>query len=507
MYAPSMHAERSVYRTSGRYVNHQAFAHTSASWRQQESQAAVLPVVSSRPQAANLASGQVCSDLFYTVCETEAISTRETCRRKCDAVCSLNGVRNSAVRGGNGNVECAICRQELPDCETEYASAIAECRSSYQCDRGLSCQTDLKLPQQTLCCQPGQWACGGSCRHPCSPGSHPDSLPCECACDDGYIQCDNECVLIDRNTSHCGGCGKACGPGELCCQGTCIPCENDGCCGQCGLDCRASGQICCVVNGQLTCVEQNTDDRCGSCGNNCREQGKVCVQPAPGGNRYCRCPDNAPPCGPNGDCCKGKCCNGVCFTADMLKTDSKNCGDCGVVCDAGLGLTCQSGICKCRPGLTLCGGKCVNTMTDVENCSRCGGKCLKDWCDPDGNHCTKFGSCADGDCQCPPNWTKHKSGGCCWPNWTPCNDFAGCCEPGYPVCTTIRRDPTNSRFLCCAAGSVGNDVTGNDLQKYGVCCPAGLFGSIRVSDPSQLTCCLPANLIGAGDGRLYCAGT
>src|SRR5260370_26589933 len=43
---------------------------------------------------------------------------------------------------------------------------------------------------------------------------------------------------------------------------------------------------------------------------------------------------------------------------------------------------------RCRPGLTLCHGKCVNTKTDPKNCGVCGTLCVS-------------GLCVNGLC-CPP---------------------------------------------------------------------------------------------------------
>src|SRR5260221_10727020 len=35
---------------------------------------------------------------------------------------------------------------------------------------------------------------------------------------------------------------------------------------------------------------------------------------------------------------------------------------------------------RCRPGLTLCHGKCVNTKTDPKNCGVCGTVCVSGLC-------------------------------------------------------------------------------------------------------------------------------
>jgi hypothetical protein len=61
------------------------------------------------------------------------------------------------------------------------------------------------------------------------------------------------------------------------------------------------------------------------------------------------------------------------------RTDSQNCGGCGKKCadvDGG-SQTCRDGQCKldCDPGLSQCGGSCINTASDENNCGGCGKKC------------------------------------------------------------------------------------------------------------------------------------
>jgi hypothetical protein len=48
---------------------------------------------------------------------------------------------------------------------------------------------------------------------------------------------------------------------------------------------------------------------------------------------------------------------------------------------------CAAGACACRPGLTECGGACVDLAADAQNCGAC------------GNACSGGGACVDGVCQ------------------------------------------------------------------------------------------------------------
>jgi hypothetical protein len=73
------------------------------------------------------------------------------------------------------------------------------------------------------------------------------------ACDLGELACNGGCVRADRDPSHCGACGRACGAGELCVAGSCAS------------SCPAPLLSC----GAL-CVDTDDDpDHCGGCGVRC----------------------------------------------------------------------------------------------------------------------------------------------------------------------------------------------------------------------------------------------
>lgn len=82
------------------------------------------------------------------------------------------------------------------------------------------------------------------------------------------------------------------------------------------------------------------------------------------------CPSTGINCNPGTNRCGLGC-------ADF-RSDSQNCGACGVACQA-LQI-CQDSACQCRPGATLCGTSCVVLSSDLTNCGRCGRSCLL----PDG---------------------------------------------------------------------------------------------------------------------------
>ncbi|KAK2645817.1 hypothetical protein Ddye_021012 [Dipteronia dyeriana] len=51
------------------------------------------------------------------------------------------------------------------------------------------------------------------------------------------------CKDILRDSNHCGGCGKACGYGLVCCDGKCVDVQNDAQnCGSCFEECPGSNR-------------------------------------------------------------------------------------------------------------------------------------------------------------------------------------------------------------------------------------------------------------------------
>jgi hypothetical protein len=77
-------------------------------------------------------------------------------------------------------------------------------------------------------------------------------------------------------------------------------------------------------------------------------------------------------------------CGGKCVDTS---SDANNCGSCGHNCGDAKAY-CQNGICMCRGGLTYC-GVCTDLGSDVNNCGGCGEICPYGWvcnsgtCSPD----------------------------------------------------------------------------------------------------------------------------
>jgi hypothetical protein len=125
-------------------------------------------------------------------------------------------------------------------------------------------------------------------------------------CPSGERTCAGECRAMDRDATHCGGCGVKCAAGETCAAGACA--------------CTA-GLTSCGVAG---CVDLKSDPaNCGKCATSC-------------GGLLCNAGVCGPSCGTGLTACGASCID--------LAVDPRNCGKCGVVCNAGE--TCQASACR-----------------------------------------------------------------------------------------------------------------------------------------------------------------
>jgi len=237
---------------------------------------------------------------------------------------------------------------------------------------------------------------------------------CGNPCPGNLKLCGGVCVDLARDDGNCGRCGSACdvASGEHCVMGleeplctSRIPCggmllnlqTDPGNCGACGAAC-APGLSC--IGGTCGCpaAYARCDDRCiwtrtdpnncGSCGNRCEMCDFRC-------NAGDVCRDGA--CQPHCSCVSPKvCCKGINTRCVDLTSDSENCGECGLACDAAGGFTCKPtgtpavGTCVCAAKLTMpCGvpARCIDTSSDVMNCGDCGRTC------PPGVSCVN-GACS-----------------------------------------------------------------------------------------------------------------
>jgi len=127
------------------------------------------------------------------------------------------------------------------------------------------------------------------------------------------------------------------------------------------------------------------------------------------------CPDNP-------QFCTGGCCGNVCIDTNI---DARNCGGCGVQCEAGT--VCANGKCGCLPtgvacgtGQSCCGTSgCKSTASDINNCGACGkacgagSTCEAGACKCGGVACTTGQVCCNGACAATCNTTPDMAAGSC----------------------------------------------------------------------------------------------
>lgn len=131
------------------------------------------------------------------------------------------------------------------------------------------------------------------------------------------------------------------------------------------------------------CVDPSSDvSNCGTCGNFCTGDVGANIASCNAGVCNYTCKDGFAQCGgdPAAPC-----------TTDLM-SDNNNCGACGYVCPGNL--SCNNGlctcllacidpqdldfnncVCNCPGGLAVCGGGCVDLITDSNNCGACGNVC------------------------------------------------------------------------------------------------------------------------------------
>ncbi len=228
--------------------------------------------------------------------------------------------------------------------------------------------------------------------------------------------CDGRCVDTTSDAAHCGACGRACQPGEVCgastcritcpagqslCGASCVTFATDALhCGDCDTRCAAGAACvagaCQCPSGQVLCVDRCVDTttspaNCGACGLTCAlaHATPACVAST---CRVVACEAGF------GDC-DGMPANG-CETD--LTTDAAHCGGCGLTCSpAHATARCAAGACgvaSCDVGFGDCDAAPANgceadTRTDARNCGGCGMVCATGRCA--GSSCAPPRSCLE----------------------------------------------------------------------------------------------------------------
>jgi len=376
------------------------------------------------------------------------------------------------------------------------AFAFTGCGPSNDGTGGFECAAE-ELSCDGACADPmsDPRHCGG-CGIACGDGEVCDGGSCVIACPRGQAACDGACVNLAESEDHCGACGNACGAGETCIDGAC------------SISCPAGQTVC-----DGACVFLDTSrSHCGACGNACAA-GEVCADGAcraqcPAGQRACEggCHDTETSrfhCGACGVACAedqvcvdGSCtiacppgftnCDGVCRA---LSIDEENCGACGWSCR--VDEVCDDGVCTigCPPNLEPCGGACRDVRNDRMNCGTCGNVCGTDEICVDGActlSCSGFesdvcnGACTNTDydpLNCGACGTVCAPGEVC--DEGTCTTFCGpnsaLCDG--TTCTSLNNDPEN-------CGECGNSCSAG-ATSTGVCAEGTC---VRACIPGQADC-------------------
>lgn len=206
---------------------------------------------------------------------------------------------------------------------------------------------------------------------------------------DDYI-CNNQCVNGNLDSKHCGGCGMACAPGEICDLGGCTRVTtvlSDG-----GVACDVDGLT--ANDGIIVCGNECKSsywdhDNCGSCGHKCKAREEcsrgICY------DWFLRGSDPSAPlsCDPE----TSTLCGDQCVDLD---TNTFHCGVCGNACASDE--WCLNGVCEsrsnggpvtpviCGAGEVECDKKCTSLDKDPEHCGAC------------NNACAPSKSCENGSC-------------------------------------------------------------------------------------------------------------
>lgn len=198
-------------------------------------------------------------------------------------------------------------------------------------------------------------ACGNECDPEGNGADHPDNtyFGCEAGqcgnlkCTDGFANCDGEfengCEASMSSNDNCGGCGKACDPGQKCSLGYdgrafCACPDGQTFCGSCPTICTDAGCIELFCIG--ACHDLTSDlQTCGSCEVSCDEGNPYSNPVCEFGSCRQRCPEGRADC--NGNTSDG-------CEVDTV-TDPGNCGGCGIKCDAIAGQACVGGRCLVAP--------------------------------------------------------------------------------------------------------------------------------------------------------------
>lgn len=261
--------------------------------------------VSEREPGACATSADCTSDLDRRVCDTAT--------GRCVRCTAAEDTCPAAEHCDEALHACASGCHTDDGCVTTSGQRLRCDRTRHAC---VACLANADCPPNTICV-------GGACMAGCDADR---------GCATGLTCCTRTlaCINTATDTSHCGGCDRACPTGPHA-TATCAA-------GACGVRCEAGFGDC---NGRADdgCETdlQTTADHCGRCGSTC-SGGQMCAM----GACVTTCPTGQTACG----------------TACVdLATDARHCGMCDRACTTGE--ACAGG--RCAPSLTISGNRNLST--------------------------------------------------------------------------------------------------------------------------------------------------
>ncbi|HTU58641.1 MAG TPA: hypothetical protein VMF89_09405, partial [Polyangiales bacterium] len=201
-------------------------------------------------------------------------------------------------------------------------------------------------------CAMGTLRCSGGSGPTCLSETMASTEVCNGADDDCNGRAD-EGFNTRRDPQNCGACGNRCEAGSTCCNSNCTNTTNDNAhCGACGTRCpdgtRCRNAMCMPTNMPMAGMPSGGAGTGGVSGSPAGGAG-ASGSPSTGGSGSAEC---SPACGQGLTCCSGRCIN--------LMTDKDNCSACGNVCPFA-----DSGCCN---------GSCAN-FVDGKTCGACDVDC------------------------------------------------------------------------------------------------------------------------------------
>lgn len=281
------------------------------------------------------------------------------CVLKCTTTPSLTADCDGILDNGcevalGSNDNCQACGDKCTDPDKPCITNTTKKTSRCGCDPGLTyCSTSF--PERCIDTKYSDKNCGG-CNRVCPndaeagpppPNAHYGCVESECGhlkCDAGYLDCDGDLLLPSSNgceaavddASSCGGCGNVCDPSQSCGH------VNDEYRCLCG-----PGEKDCGAGSNPYCVAIDSDPfNCGGCGIWC---GAYYLVDGIKLSHYvpsCVLGSCSFGCAPGWGDCNGQLEDGC---EVNLGSDPKNCGGCGITCDAVHDQACIAGRCALEP--------------------------------------------------------------------------------------------------------------------------------------------------------------